>query len=79
METSKRGFGYEIGTAIGDVLGWVFLMGFLGASYLIGFVVARYLNLSDHAQSVGLLSAIAVIWMYEHRLAKDRWERLINR
>jgi hypothetical protein len=79
MATSKKSIGYDIGTVIADVLGWVFLMGWLIGSYGVGVLVAKFLGLADQAQSIGLLSALAVIWMYEHRLANDRWERYINR
>jgi hypothetical protein len=78
MESSK-GFGYEIGTVIGDVLGWVFLMSWRGATFVFGYIVIRYLGAPDFAQSGGLLSAMATIWAYEHRRSNERWERLFNR
>lgn len=68
-----------IGSIIADVIGWVFLMGWLGGMFALGYGVVSYLGARDFAQSAGILSAVASIWAYEHRISNERWERWINR
>ena len=74
----REGKGEAIGYLIGDVIGWIFCMIWLAGSYVIGVLAAHYLGAVEHQQSVGILSAMVTIWTYEHRLAKERWERLYN-
>jgi hypothetical protein len=76
---SKRdGLAEQVGQLIGDVLGWAFCTAMLAACYLTGFAVAQYFGETAHRESLGLLSAFAFVWMYEHRRANDRWTRHFN-
>jgi len=61
----RDGLSEAIGHLLGDVIGWIFCMSWLGGSYVIGFLVARYLGLTEHEQSIGLLSAMVAVWTYE--------------
>ena len=79
MEKGESTAVQMVGHLIGDVIGWVFCLSWLGGSYLVGFVVAGYLGLAEHAQSIGILSAMVAIWSYEHRRADERWERFLKR
>jgi len=57
-------------------IGWAFCMGMLAGAFTWGRWAAEYLIDGQHADAFGILSALAVIWIYEHRLSQDRWDRL---
>lgn len=78
MAKDENALGF-IGSFIVDVFGWVFLMGWLGGMFVLGFAAVSYLGGREFAQSAGILSAMASIWGYEHRLSNERWERWMNR
>jgi hypothetical protein len=75
----RDGTGEAIGHFIGDVIGWIFLMAIAAGAYFLGYAVAGYFGGAEHKDAFGLLSAIVLIWMYEHRLAEERWQRFLQR
>ena len=74
----------KIGKYVGDfvsgliveVIGWLFCISFLLGAYLVGRGLAiRYLGGLD-PEMIGLLSAAALIWVYEHRNLEHKYDRL---
>jgi hypothetical protein len=49
------------------VVGWLVCMGVLSGAYVGGVWAASYLQWDGDRGIFGLLSALAVIWVYEHR------------
>lgn len=68
-----------IAEAIASIVGWLFCLGVLVGAYVFGRMFAVWTGAVDEATAYGLLSALAVVWLYEHRVAYDRWERLKER
>jgi hypothetical protein len=68
-----------IGMAIAEVIGWAFCMAMLAGAYLIGFYLADHFGGAEHRDAFGILSALVLIWLYEHRLAEERWSRFLQR
>ena len=64
------------------VVGWLFLLTFLISFYSLGrYVAASYLVKPDDVDQamVGLLSALAFLWLYEHRNIDHKYEKLRER
>lgn len=59
--------------------GWAFCLALLVGFYGLGYWLAPYFAGDEHRSSVAILSAIVLIWLYEHRRADARWERLNER
>jgi hypothetical protein len=57
------------------VLGWIVCLLILASAYNLGWWVASYFGMSDR-EMVGLLSALTFVWIYEHRNAEFRYNRL---
>ena len=74
----QHGMAHDIGGLIGDLIGWAFCMAMLSGAYFLGFILAQHFGGADHRDSFGILSAITLVWCYEHRLANDRWTKLLN-
>lgn len=62
-----------------QVVGWGFCMAMASGFYAIGYWLAPYFGGVAHRDSFGVLSAIVMIWIYEHRQAHERWEKLKDR
>jgi len=58
------------------VIGWFVCMSMACGAYALGYWLAPIFGGQEHRDTFGLLSAIAFIWLYEHREAHDRWEKL---
>jgi hypothetical protein len=68
--------GEKIGNLIGDILGFFWCLAILCGAYGIGAWAARYFLGENHQDAVGLLAALAVIWMNERENAQHRWQRM---
>lgn len=68
-----------IGEVVVTLIGLVICVGILGSVYFMGYGLAHYFGGGEHRQAFGLIAAIAIIWIYEHRIAHDRWQRFLNR
>lgn len=66
-----------IGEAVVAVIGWCFLMGFLGAVFFLGQRFGSYVGIKN-PDVAGLLSVITVVWIYERRDNQARYDRLIE-
>jgi hypothetical protein len=75
----KDGIPELIGSLLGDILGWAFCMAILAGAYLLGYALAGYFGGASHREAFGLLSAINVIWIYEHRRNDERWTKFLKR
>lgn len=62
--------------AIAAAIGWAFLLAFPAGAFAAGRWAAGYLNLEGGRDAVGILSALAVIWMYERRDVQHRDQKL---
>lgn len=60
-------------------IGWVFCMALLGGAYGLGSWLAPHFGGGEHRDAFGILSALTLIWLYEHRRADERWTRLNTR
>ena len=71
-----------VGELIAEVvvseLGWSFCMAMAAGAYFAGFALAQHFGGAEHRDSFGILSAIVLIWIYEHRRAHERWSQLLN-
>jgi hypothetical protein len=76
MASEKNGLAETVGGVIGDVLGWAFCLAMTVGFYSLGYLVAPYFGMAEHRETAGLLAAISTIWMYEHRVAHERWAKL---
>jgi hypothetical protein len=72
----KNGASDIIADVAAAAIGWVFLMALLSGAFGLGFGAASFFGGSSHAEAMGLLSALSVIWIYEHRLSQERWDKL---
>jgi hypothetical protein len=68
----------EFVMVIATVIGWGFCMAMVAGAYALGYWLAPFFGGSEHRDSFGILSAIVMIWIYEHRNAQLRWEKLNN-
>jgi hypothetical protein len=75
----RDGVPEAIGELIGQVIGWAFCMAVAAGAYFIGYGAAGHFGGEQHRDAIGILSAIVVIWMYEHRRANERWQRFLER
>jgi hypothetical protein len=69
--------GSFITDVIAGLIGWGVCMAVLVGAYMLGYFVALYLGIPNR-ETIGLLSAVAVVWMYEHQIAHDRWNRALS-
>lgn len=68
--------GEKMGHLIGDIFGFFWYLAILCGAYGIGAWAARYFLGETDKDAVGLLAAIAVIWMTERQNAEHRWQRM---
>lgn len=58
-----------------DVFGWFICLAVLVAFFDIGRRSAAWLGWAESPDTIGLLSAVAAVWLYEHRRMEDRWDK----
>ena len=75
MALSTRGSGL-VADFFAGAIGWGICMLVVAGSYAVGFWLAPFFGGEDHKDSFGILSALVVIWIYEHQRANERYERL---
>lgn len=63
---------------ITSAIGWLVCMAIASGAFGLGYVTASWWGAVDPIIS-GMLSVIALVWLYEHRLAHSRWEKLNKR
>jgi hypothetical protein len=80
MSKFSKGVANFAAEAIAIAIGWAICLGILAGAYGVGWWMASHLgdaNVSNANRSVlGLLSALAFLWLYERRDAKERYDRL---
>jgi hypothetical protein len=59
-----------------SALGWLVCLFFLFAAYGVGSRMATYFGHGDHRDMAGLLCALALVWIYEHRNIEEKYEHL---
>jgi hypothetical protein len=83
VEQDMSNMGDSISEFFADSLalafGWAFCLTLLVGFYGLGYWLAPYFAGDEHRSSVATLSAIVLIWLYEHRRADARWDRLDER
>ncbi len=67
-----------VGTTIATVIGWLFCLTMLAGAYGFGIWISQYFGWGGNREMFGMLSALAFIWLYEHRIAQERYERLLD-
>ena len=61
---------------IAEVIGWFVCIGFLVGAYLVGRgLTHRYFG-NVNPDMIGLLVALALVWIYEHRNFQHKYDRL---
>jgi hypothetical protein len=78
MASTKSDFGYQVGTIIGDMIGWAFCLAIAVGIFSLGFWLAPLVGMTEHRDALGILAVISTIWMYEHQVAHERWTKLMN-
>lgn len=68
--------GEVLGHVIADLFGFFWCLAILCGAYGIGAWAARYFLGEDHRDTVGMLAALAFVWMYERHRADSRWRRM---
>lgn len=58
------------------LVGWLVCISVLAGAYTIGRWAAPHLGWEYGADTLGLLSAVTILWLYEHRNAEGKYERL---
>lgn len=76
MADSKGGFTDTAAEIFVSLLGWTICMSMAVGSYFLGRWAAPHIGGAEHSDAFGILSAISTIWLYEHRVSHERWERL---
>jgi hypothetical protein len=76
-ERVSKAAGELVVEAIATVIGWVFCLVILSGAFALGHWAASYSgDLTQSSDMVGLLSAFALVWLYEHRNIEWKYERL---
>jgi hypothetical protein len=65
-----------IGEGIALVIGWLLCISVLIGAYELGYWAAPHVGWVGNRETLGLLSSIAVIWLYEYRHFEDKLDRL---
>ena len=78
MSKFRKSVGEFVGEAIFLVFGWLVCVSILSGFYFIGLWVAHRGG-DSHPEFFGLLSALAMVWLYERREAHERYDRLNER
>ena len=68
--------GEKVGHMIGDIIGFFWCLFLLCGAYSLGAWVSGYFLGENHGDAVGLLAALALIWMNERQNAQHRWQRM---
>lgn len=63
----------EIGKLIATALGLMICLAVLATTYQAGSWLAWYTVGEQHREASGLLTALAVVWFYEHYRWEERW------
>ena len=58
------------------VIGWLYCIAILAGAYSLGRWAAPHLGWYGTPDTLGLLSAITFVWMYERRSIDIRYDRL---
>jgi 5-methylcytosine-specific restriction endonuclease McrA len=61
---------------VAGIIGWAFCMAMLAGGFAGGLVAARFFGGAEHSEAFGILSAISIVWIYEHRVSQERWDKL---
>jgi len=61
-----------------SAIGWFVCMAIASGAFGLGFATASWWGAFDPTIA-GMLSVVAFVWLYEHRLAHSRWEKLNER
>lgn len=75
MEKRESG-GEVIGRLIGDIFGFFWCLAILCGFYVIGAWTAQYFLGDGHRDAVGVLAAVAFVWLYERQRADNRWQQM---
>jgi hypothetical protein len=59
-----------------SVIGWLFCVAILSSAFGFGHWAASHLGGEGNPDTFGLLSALAVVWLYEHRNIEGKHEHL---
>lgn len=60
------------------IIGWFFCLAFLIIAYHIGYWAAPHLGWDGNREILGILSAIALVWLYEHQYFVEKLEKIGN-
>ena len=58
------------------MIGWAVCLNFLTGAYLLGWWLAPHLGWTGNREILGLLSAITLVWIYEHRHFETKLDKL---
>ena len=61
------------------LIGWAFCINVLVGAYLLGWWIAPLVGWTGDREILGLLSAITLIWIYEHRHFEEKLNSLYER
>jgi hypothetical protein len=59
-----------------SVIGWLVCLTILAGAFALGQWAAPILGWEGNKDTLGLLSALTLLWLYEHRNIETKYERL---
>jgi len=74
----RETIGEAVGETIATVFGWLVCLAVSVGAYSLGVWAAPHLGWAGNHGTAGLLTSLMFIWMYEHRVAQERYDRLCD-
>ena len=65
-----------VGDTIALFIGWLVCISVLAGAFALGRWAAPHFGWDGSRDTFGLLSALTVLWLYEHRNAEGKYDRL---
>jgi len=72
----QKAVGEFVAEAIVLVIGWLICVSVLAGAFALGRWAVPYFGWGGNPDTFGLLSALACLWLYEHRHFEGRLDRL---
>ncbi len=76
----RKAVGEIVGEIVSEVIalvvGWLVCITILAVAFGLGVSAAPHLGWEGNPDTFGLLSALTILWMYEHRNMTKKYERL---
>ena len=75
----KSSAGMQLAEAVSVLIGWVFFLMVLIGTYYLGAWLAPHIGWQGSKDTLGLLTAISAVWIFEHRHFTAKLDKLGDR